>query len=215
MTGMAEAESTRQTGMNPNRLESLADAIFAFAMTLLVLSINMPQAADMGNVSDFLASQSQNLWNFLLSFALLAYFWLAFSQQFHHVRKTDPVIILISILILLFVVLIPFSTSLMNDFTDSHIALTFFNLNLLLLSCLMTVNMFYVVSEGMLGKDYDRDHIARIRKASLLMPAVPLMVLLLSFLLDRWALLLYIAIPLMLFFPSTRKQGSAGADAGP
>jgi len=36
---MNETEFSKSTGMTPRRLESLADGIFAFAMTLLVLAI--------------------------------------------------------------------------------------------------------------------------------------------------------------------------------
>ena len=129
--------------MTPRRLESLADGIFAFAMTLLVLSINLPDPAKNINVGVFLSGQYNNFWNFALSFLLLAIFWLSNSQQYHHIKKADSVTLWANIFVLMFVVLIPFSASMMNDYTSNMVAEVFFNSNILIITSLLAFNWWY------------------------------------------------------------------------
>jgi len=188
-----------ETGMTPRRLESLADAVFAFAMTILVLSINMPEAGNIGNISDFLMSQSQNFLNFFLSFFLLALYWMGYSQQFHHVRKTDGIVLMLSVFILMFVVMVPFSTSLMNDYSRNITAEFFFNGNLLVLTSLLTLNWAYLDRKDMLSESLAPEHIARVTRRSLFMPLIPLTALILAFIIPGWSSLVYLLIPILSF----------------
>ena len=71
--------------LTTKRIETLVDGIFAIAMTLLVLNIDMPQIA--GPVSNpaiwqYMLSLFQQLGIYAFSFVLLASFWRAHHLQF-------------------------------------------------------------------------------------------------------------------------------------
>ncbi len=191
--------------MTPRRLESLADGIFAFAMTLLVLSINLPERSKVADVGAYLLNQGGNFWNFALSFLLLALFWLNHSQQYHHIKKTDALTLWLNILMLLFVVLIPFSTSLMNDYPSDMVAEIFFNSNMLILSSLLTINWGYAYRKGFIEVEGSAEHLARVSRRGLLTPAVSLAALLAAFFVPGWSTLVYLLIPLFSVFPGSGK----------
>jgi len=187
--------------MTPRRVESLADGIFAFAMTLLVLSINQPGTGPGVNVGAYLLGQYQNFWNFALSFLLLATFWISHSQQYHHIKKTDAVTLWLNILMLLFVVLIPFSASLMNDHTSDLAAEVFFNSNLLVLSSLLAFNWGYAFKKGLIEPAGEEKQIALVSRKMLYTPVIALLALVAAFLYPGWSTLAYLLVPLVIFVP--------------
>jgi uncharacterized membrane protein len=203
---MDETNFSRSTGMTPRRLESLADGIFAFAMTLLVLSINLPDPARNLNVGAFLSGQYNNFWNFALSFLLLAIFWLTHSQQYHHIKKTDNVTLWLNIFVLMFVVLIPFSTSMMNDYTSNMVAEAFFNSNILIINSLLAFNWWYSCKKEFIDPAGGEKHIARVGRREIVSTLVPLLALIVSFVYPGWSTLTYLLIPLaMLMSAPSRK----------
>lgn len=193
--------------MKPGRLESLSDAIFAFSMTLLILSINLPEAGKYDDVLEFLRYQSPEFRNFLLSFLLLAFFWVLFSQQFNHIRRTDGLLLAITVLILLFVIMVPLSTTLMNDYSNDRVAETFFNGNLFLLTTLMMLNWIYSAKRDLLT-DGDRLHIRRVGRQMAVLPLVPLVALLIALVAPGWSTLVYLSIPVMLIVSSIRRDAA-------
>lgn len=196
---MNETEFSRSTGMTPRRLESLADGIFAFAMTLLVLAINLPDGAHKISVGHYLATQYKNFFNFALSFVLLAIFWLNHSRQFHHIKKTDAVALWLNVFILMFVVLIPFSASLMNDYTEDMVAEVFFNSNMFALSSMLAFNWWYSSRKNYLEVEGDQAHLSRVNRNGLLFPAVAALAILISFIFPGWSSLAYLLIPVLAF----------------
>lgn len=196
---MNETKFSKSTGMTPRRLESLADGIFAFAMTLLVLAINLPLVGSGVSVGHYLATQYENFFNFTLSFVLLAVFWLNHSEQFHHIKKTDAVSLWLNIFILMFAVLIPFSASLMNDYTDDMIAEVFFNSNMFALSSMLAFNWWYSRRKDYLEEEEDQAHLSRFSRKSLIFPAMAALAILISFIFPGWSSLAYLLIPVIAF----------------
>ena len=203
---MSESEYTKSTGLTPHRLETLVDGIFAIAMTLLVLSINLPEGGKIPGVGLFLMSQGERFFNFALSFFLLAIFWIRHSGQFHHIKKINALVIWINIAFLLFVTLIPFSTSLMNEYTTSRSADLFFNLNLLGLSALLYCNWAYCLRKNFIeGGGSDR----RIEETTWVtrnLIVVPVAAVILSVILPNWSTTLYLTIPFVLLIKARVKK---------
>lgn len=196
---MNETEFSKSTGMTPRRLESLADGIFAFAMTLLVLAINLPDGANKISVGHYLVTQHKNFFNFALSFVLLAIFWLSHTRQFHHIKKTDSLTLWLNVFILMFVVLIPFSASLMNDYPDDMVAEIFFNSNMFVLSSMLAFNWWYSSRKNYLEMEGDQAHLLRVGRSGLLFPAVAALAILISFIFPGWSSLAYLSIPVLAF----------------
>lgn len=106
--------------MSASRLEGFTDGVFAIAATLLVLDLT---TATFGKVSSdaqlwaALAGEWGLFLNFALSFALLCLLWMTHVSQFEHIVHVDNTMIWLNNGRLLFIVLVPFSTGLVTEYS--------------------------------------------------------------------------------------------------
>lgn len=187
-------------GLSSGRLEALSDGIFAFAMTLLMLDLKLPDPKIVSPqlIWNLLISQGDAFFNFALSFVLLAMLWLVHNQHFHHIKKINSRLVWINIFLLMFIVLIPFSVSLMNDYPETGIAEGAFALNTLFIGVLYFLNWTYATQGRRLVDDEMADHhIEAGFKGSLVLPAVSVLAFILAFITPRWSPYSYLLIPVL------------------
>ena len=138
----------RGSWLTTSRIQTLTDGVFAISMTLLILSLSLPDATEENgaNLHTLLSGQADKFVNYFISFLLLAVFWIIHHQQFHYIKRTDSRHIWINVAILMFVALIPFSTDLVGDYSGTTIAQMFFAGNLLVLGMLFLGNWVYATT---------------------------------------------------------------------
>jgi uncharacterized membrane protein len=136
--------------MEKNRLETLVDGIFAIVMTLLVMTVVVPQRETVMHGEGFgvmMRLKLHDIVNYALSFALLAIFWIQHHEQAHFIKRTDRTHIWINILMLFFIALFPFSTSLVSEFPDQDLAEIVFGANLFMVGMLVLINWTYATGK--------------------------------------------------------------------
>ena len=95
---------------------SFFDAIYGFAITLLVTNIDLPPASSWVSISTLLDSHLQSqLLGFLLSFVVIAVFWRVNFRLMGSVTLMSPRLINWNIVAAFFVILIPFTTQGTSD----------------------------------------------------------------------------------------------------
>lgn len=102
-----------------NRIAGFSDAIFAFAMTLLVLSIKSPDIPDnisTGEFHSWLVAQIPNIFACVLSFAVIGSFWISHHKMFSHIKKYDDMLIWMNMAFLLVISLLPFPTAVLAEY---------------------------------------------------------------------------------------------------
>jgi uncharacterized membrane protein len=117
----------------------MVDTIFVFAMTLLVLGIVMPKLAVNLAAAELLVYREQLLPQFVLfiiAFLVLAHFWIEHHHKFHLLRIVDPGILRFNFAILIFIVLIPFTTDVSGAYDGVLIAFLFLYVNILIIGAL-------------------------------------------------------------------------------
>ena len=111
------AESVRRA---LDRVVFFSDAVFAIAITLLVLPL-----ADAHLTDDGLARQLLALWpqvfSFVLSFVVIGLFWLSHHRMFQIIDGVDRTLLFRNLLVLLCVAFLPFPTAVLGDH-GSHAA---------------------------------------------------------------------------------------------
>ena len=114
-----------ERGSELERTVFFSDAVFAIAITLLALDIQVPHIPA-GSEATLLPGALLGLWpklfSFLLSFWVVGLYWLAHHRTFHYISGYDRSLLLINLLFLMWVVLLPFSTSLLGEYGDQQIA---------------------------------------------------------------------------------------------
>ena len=93
------------------RVEAFSDGVFAIAITLLILEIKIPGYDTDLNVQ--LMRQWPSYLGFFISFAFIGIMWLNHHRLFTYIKKTDDVLLLLNLLLMLGVCIIPFTTALL------------------------------------------------------------------------------------------------------
>lgn len=116
------------------RLILFSDAVFAIAITLLIIDIRIPFREDMSNrlLLSLLGERLPELFGFIISFFVIGGFWVLHHKMFGHVRRGDQRLLWLNLFFLLFIVLLPFSTSVFGVYGNLAVATTLYTLNVLL-----------------------------------------------------------------------------------
>ncbi|HPX60206.1 MAG TPA: TMEM175 family protein [Deltaproteobacteria bacterium] len=187
--------------MSTTRIESLADNVFSVAMTLLVVNLTIPEALRLSDMElhELLIRQSHKIYNYFMSFMLLAVLWVAHHRQSHFIRKTDHIHLWINMLILMFVVLMPFSTTLIGDYGSTPTARAFFSGNMLVLALLFQLNWIYATRQHRLVRPDLEEHAIRmgtVRCTAFL--SVAAASLFCAYFIPTWSHNIYILLPVIL-----------------
>lgn len=117
-----------ETLNKPERLCILTDSIYAIVLTLLVLDLKPPTFPGMTDrqLMDDLFHQLPNFKAYIVSFVILARFWLRHDAIFKVLEKIDRKIMILNFLHILFISLIPFTASLVGHYQKDEIAIVIF-----------------------------------------------------------------------------------------
>jgi uncharacterized membrane protein len=96
------------------RLAFFSDAVFAIAITLLVIEFKVPQITDTTTYSDVLQQLFDLKYHFfalLLSFFLIATYWMQHHRLFKYIHNYNTSIIVANMFVLLPIIFFPFTTT--------------------------------------------------------------------------------------------------------
>ncbi|MGI8552045.1 MAG: TMEM175 family protein [Dehalococcoidia bacterium] len=105
------------------RLEAFSDGVFAVAITLLVLDLKVPRAAELPEGKGLLSAllkQWPAYLAYIISFAFILIMWVNHHEIFRRVKRSDHYLLLLNGLLLMGVCLVPFSTSLLAEYIQKH-----------------------------------------------------------------------------------------------
>ena len=97
-----------------SRVVSFSDAVFSIAMTLLVLEVAIPNSEEAMNeqLGTILANRIPSFIGLLVSFLVTALYWIAHMRIMRYIKEVSYSLLWLNIILLLFIVLLPFSTGL-------------------------------------------------------------------------------------------------------
>jgi uncharacterized membrane protein len=112
--------------MSTGRLESFSDGVLAVAITLLSLDLAVSGPGH-GTLAHQLTQRWPSFASYVVSFLVIGIIWINHHSLFSNLEKIDRVALFLNLLLLLFVVAIPFATATMAEYvrvggSDSHLA---------------------------------------------------------------------------------------------
>ncbi|WP_299889702.1 TMEM175 family protein [uncultured Lacinutrix sp.] len=135
------------------RVASFCDAVFSIAMTLLVLEIEIPETQKIYDVGimELLSNRIPSFIGFFVSFLVTALYWVSHLRIFKYVTKINDKLLWINIFLLLFVVLLPFSTALYVEGFNTNGPFILYSINL---TCIGVFNFLLIqnISKNEMGK---------------------------------------------------------------
>ena len=108
------------------RLVLFSYAVFAIAITLLVLEIKIPEKSAMPEISDkeillALSHLIPKFIGFVISFMFIGLYWTIHHRMFGFVTAYNKRLMVLNLIFLFFIVLMPFSTGLYSEFAGREI----------------------------------------------------------------------------------------------
>lgn len=144
------------------RLLTLADGVFAIAMTLLALDLTVPDLGKHPTDADlrhYLTHHASSYLSFLLSFYIVANYWMRHRRLMRSVVTIHPALIRETLILLLLVAAMPFPAGLLGSYGSLPSSLALYGalnvlavLTLLLLS--YDVQRLDLVDDGATADDY-------------------------------------------------------------
>lgn len=129
---MARERTKRREGneIEFSRIVAFSDGVFAIAITLLVLAINVPDHLQGESLADALWGQRSDFLAYALSFAVIGRFWLVHHRFFGEVTAFDGRLLALNIFYLAWIALIPFSSEVLGDHGGETPAIVLYATNL-------------------------------------------------------------------------------------
>jgi len=200
---MENKQYIHREGLEKSRIEALSDGFFAFSMTLLVLSLAVP-TIPAAEAPDLLPGILAGMWPqflfFTIAFFIQASYWMVHHRILRLVQYVDERLIWINLLLLFFIVLIPFSTSISGDYSHVTEAVLFFHFNLLICSILLTLLWIYVYRHHEeLGSDQKEPEPKQYRRIligrGIVIPCITILAIIITFFDPPDSMLCYMLIP--------------------
>ncbi len=139
------------------RIMAFTDGVMAVAITLLVLNIEVPDVSS-DDLKDALYDLIPSLYAYLLSFALIGRFWVLHHNRFESFVRFDGRLIVLNLLFLALIGLIPFSTDLLDRYSDSALATATFSVSIALASFSHSAMAAYAVKKDFVHRDRIGDY---------------------------------------------------------
>lgn len=131
-----------RTEFQLERLILFTDAVFAIAITLLVIEIKVPELhhATEAEAAQGLLRLIPKFIGFFISFFVIAVYWVAHHRIFRFVRRLDNVLIWTNLFFLLGIVLMPFTTAYQSEYSLLRTPWILYSLNIIVVG-LMQVRL--------------------------------------------------------------------------
>jgi len=188
------------------RIALFSDAVFAIAITLLIIEIKVPELEpNVHNTDKELLAKLLELIprfvGFIVSFLVIGLYWLVHHRMFNHVINYNRKLLVTNLFFLLSIVMMPFSSGFYSDYYGSslHLPILFYACNICFSGFMnyrlwkVIANKAYHLSDGLNNKVIMQYNTLR----ALSIPAVFIAIYLLSYLSISLSNFLVLLIPLV------------------
>jgi uncharacterized membrane protein len=153
----AGARGIQRDSAEFGRVVNFSDAVFAIAMTLLVLQIEisrLPGGDDNArDMLDALRDVLPEIVSFAVSFYVIGRYWLAHHWFFSRLVRLDRRLLSQNLVYLGFVAFLPFPTALIGEYEGNPVAFVVFALAMAAVSLMEVIASTHAIRAGLVGED--------------------------------------------------------------
>ena len=176
---------------------SFTDAIFAFSITFMAISIHIPELAQnlsRAQVINKLLESIPEFEIYVISFFVTGVYWISYHQVFNHIVGAHSTLTWLTLVFLFFITLIPLTTNLQIGYGHYQIVFILYALVLAIAGALLTITWLHAAKNKLMDEDLTQSEIYLISLESILSPVVFLLSILVSFIDLRIAYYFWILI---------------------
>jgi uncharacterized membrane protein len=188
----------KPTLLDIRRINALTDATFGVAMTILILSVEMPE--DLTTENMLLMFKDHVLPSLLiygLGFVILGSFWNESHSHNHLVFKSDVLSSWLYILFLMIVCIIPFSSHFVLHYPNQKLSILFYLFNLLVAKAINIVLVYYTWKKNYLKPGISKEHCRNVLLRNSIPAVFYIVYIPFAFYFSSWVLFL-LPLPLLL-----------------
>lgn len=155
------------------------DAIYGFAITLLIVNVEPPPAEAWSSLSALLDhGLGTNLLGFAISFVVIAAFWRRNTELLSRFSAIDQAVITANLVAAGLIVLVPFTTEGISEFSDYPLAVALYACNVALVILVQQVMLEIGRAKGLLIRTPSRaatraDRIDALAKVAVFLVSIP------------------------------------------
>jgi uncharacterized membrane protein len=146
-----EVHDRKEEELEFGRVLAFTDGVFAIAITLLVLGLDVPPNLD--DIGAALRDRSSDFVAYGVSFAVLGSIWLAHHRFYTLVARFDGRLIVLNLVYLSLVALVPFSAQLLGHYSQTTDAVIVYAVNLAGISLAFTAQIFHSFNGGLVKEE--------------------------------------------------------------
>jgi uncharacterized membrane protein len=132
--------------VKPEHVVSFGDAIFAFAITFMTLSIDIPDLPTNLTESQLL-SRLYDLYpqveSYIISFAVISIFWISYHQVFNYIKESHISMVYLNLLFLLLITFLSITTSLVIEYDSYQMPYVIYCVVVIMTSSLLALIWWY------------------------------------------------------------------------
>jgi uncharacterized membrane protein len=136
--------------VKPEHVVSFGDAIFAFAITLMTLSIDIPDLpANLteSQLSSALYDMYPQVESYIISFAVISIFWVSYHQVFNFITRSHISMVYLNLLFLLLITFLSITTSLVIEYGSYQIPYVIYCVVVILASSLLALIWWHATKD--------------------------------------------------------------------
>jgi TMEM175 potassium channel family protein len=203
-------------GLSTTRIAAFSDSVFAFAATLLVLNIKIPEVLP-SQLTTELPGQVLHLWpqllSYMMSFVIVGIYWVAHHVMFHHIKRSDRVLLWLNIAFLMCIAFIPFPTGLISRYGAVQTAVVVYALTLTITGVLLEILWWYATRGHYLVEKELPDRVIRLGTVkTMIAPCAYALSIVVSFLSPKLSVIFFVAVPAFYILPSRLDRHLLKAD---
>ncbi len=201
MTGLKS--KTNET----DRLEFFSDGVFAIAITLLAVKIEVPTGAELhSGLYQALLNKWPSYLAFFIGFVTTLVCWINHHFIFLHITKSSQMLTIVNALVLFLVAFVQFPTAVLGEFITEHdadIAVQFFGVTYIMMAMVFRNLWGYAYSNQLTDPDADE----KFKKGIKGIYDLAIVNTLLAFVISFWSLpisvFLYVLLFILFMMPAT------------
>jgi uncharacterized membrane protein len=138
----------KESSLEFDRVAFFSDAVFAIAMTLLVVGIGIPEVRE-SELGDALRGKEAEIISFFISFFVIGFYWMGHHQLFSRLQTVSTRLIRINLAYLAAIAFVPFPTALAGKYTGDPVSIVIYAITLSAASGLEAWMQFVANRDGL------------------------------------------------------------------